>query len=497
MNSFRLRLALLVGATTAALLLGAGFLAWQLTSRLNLERLDRELHHLAKVNLERVVDASHWARLDAALGFVSGSDRPPAYVIWVTNYDREEYRSPRWPAGIDPEALPVPTRYEDGVTFTTPPPPPRKMGLSPSNPALPARETRFITTAANRSTWRVAITGNPYTTLVIAANLDESNLDLQRLQRRFLAVVPLVLIVVGIGAWWLATRALGPVAALTRAAESITAQGLDQRIAAPAHDREFQRLVTVFNAMLDRLETAFHQARRFSADASHELKTPLALLQAELEQALRIAPSGSPQQQTYSSLLDDIHRLKAILEKLLLLSLADSGRLALERSSTDLSGIVANLIEDCTALAPGLQLEHALPPGVTAFADAILLEQALQNLLNNAAKYNQPGGLIRVSLRTGNNLATLTVGNTGPGIPASDLPRVFERFFRGDPARTRDRTSGVGLGLSLSREILRAHGGELILSRAECDWTEFTATLPLTAATPEVSMPRADPAPIR
>jgi signal transduction histidine kinase len=105
--------------------------------------------------------------------------------------------------------------------------------------------------------------------------------------------------------------------------------------------------------------------------------------------------------------------------------------------------------------------------------------------------------LIRVSLRTGNNLATLTVGNTGPGIPASDLPRVFERFFRGDPARTRDRTSGVGLGLSLSREILRAHGGELILSRAECDWTEFTATLPLTAATPEVSTPRADPAPIR
>ena len=478
MNSFRLRLALLVGITTAALLFAGGFFAWKLTTRFNVDRLDRELRHLVKGNLDRVNDVSHWERLDNALAFVSGSDRPPTYTLWVRNYDREEYRSARWPDGIEPESLPMPTTYEGGLIFSAPPPPPRKMGISPDNPALPTKETTFLTLDASGSTWRVAITGNPYTTLVLAANLDELYLDLQRLRHRFLAGLPLVLLVVGAGAWWLATRALRPVLALTRATETITAQGLDQRIAAPAHDREFQRLVIVFNAMLDRLEKGFHQARRFSADASHELKTPLALLQAELEHVLQAAPSGSPQQQIYSSLLDEIHRLKAILEKLLLLALADSGRLALQREPTDLSAVLTNVMEDCAALAPGLQLEHAFPSGVAVSADAVLLDQALQNLLNNAVKYNRAGGLIRVTLTAEAGLATIAVGNTGPGIPAQDRPRVFERFYRSDPARRRDRASGAGLGLSLSREILRAHGGDLTLAPARDDWTEFIAPLP-------------------
>lgn len=482
MTSFRLRLALLVGLTTATLLLAAGFFAWQLTTRFNQERLDRELHHLARGNLDRVNDASHWSRLDAALAFVSGRDRPPIYVIWVKNYDREEYRSPRWPEMITPANLPVPAAYEGGVIITNPPPPPRKMGISPSNPALPIKEANFLTTEANGSSWRVAITGNPYTTLILAANLDESTLDLQRLRNRSLAVLPLILLLVGVGAWWLAKRALGPVATLTRAAENITALGLGQRIAAPAHDREFQRLVTVFNAMLDRLESSFHQARRFSADASHELKTPLALLQAELEQALHSAPPGSPQQETYTSLLEEIHRLKAILEKLLLLSLADSGRLTLDRTTTDLSAILSDVIEDCAALAPGLKIEAHIPAGVTVAADPILLEQALQNLTNNAVKYNRTDGTIRLTLRAEADHATITVGNTGPGIQDADRPRVFERFYRGDPSRQRDRAAGVGLGLSLSREILRAHGGDLVLGRTETDWTEFVAKFPLPPA---------------
>ncbi len=485
MNSFRLRLALLVGLLTAALLLAAGFAAWTFTSRFNVERLDRELHHLAKTNLDRVNDSSHWSRLDAALAFVSGSDRPPTYVLWVKNYDRVEFRSTRWPAALAPESLPVPATYEGGVTFERPPAPPGRGGLSPRNPRLPIRESSFATLTIDGSTWRVAVTGNPYTTLVLAANLDELNADLRHLRGRYLTALPLILVVVGAGAWWLATRALRPVVSLTRAAESITAQGLDQRIAAPVHDREFQRLVTVFNAMLDRLETGFHQARRFSADASHELKTPLALLQAELEQALHAAPADSPQQQVYSSLLDEIHRLKAILEKLLLLSLADSGRLALDRAPTDLSALLANIVEDSSALAPHLHFDAALPPKIMVSADAVLLEQALQNLANNALKYNQPDGGVRLTLGTTATHAVITIANTGAGISADDRPRIFERFYRGDPARRRDRTGGVGLGLSLSREILRAHGGDLTLAPSlpgSADWTEFIATLPIAPA---------------
>ena len=490
MNSFRLRLALLVGLLTAALLLGAGFAAWTVTSRFNVERLDRELHHLAKTNLDRINDGSHWARLDAALAFVSGSDRPPTYALWVKNYDRVEFRSRHWPDGLAPDSLAVPSTYEGGVTFERPPPPPGRGGLSPRNPRLPIRETAFSTVSAGDSTWRVAVTGNPYTTLVLATNLDELDADLRHLRGRYLAALPLILLVVGAGAWWLASRALRPVTSLTRAAEGITAQGLDQRIAAPAHDREVQRLVTVFNAMLDRLETSFHQARRFSADASHELKTPLALLQAELEQALHTAPAGAPQQQVYSSLLDEIHHLKAILEKLLLLSLADSGRLALDRAPTDLSALLANIVEDSSALAPHLQFDAVVPPHVTVSADAILLEQALQNLATNALKYNHPDGRVRLTLTTTATHALVTIANTGAGISADDRPRIFERFFRGDPARCRDRAHGVGLGLSLSREILRAHDGELSLAEPATDaaaaiaWTEFVATLPLAAPYP-------------
>ena len=111
-----------------------------------------------------------------------------------------------------------------------------------------------------------------------------------------------------------------------------------------------------------------------------------------------------------------------------------------------------------------------------------LLEQALQNLAMNAVKYNRAEGLVRLTLRSEAGVVSISVGNTGPGIPDADRPRVFERFFRSDPARSRNRVSGAGLGLSLSREIIRAHGGDLVLGRVEPDWTEFVATLPLAPA---------------
>jgi signal transduction histidine kinase len=235
----------------------------------------------------------------------------------------------------------------------------------------------------------------------------------------------------------------------------------------------------VFNEMMDRLEKSFHQATRFSADASHELKTPLALLQAEIEQALAVTPAGSPQQSAFTSLLDEVQRLKAIVQKLLLLSLADSGRLELHREPANLSDLLANVIEDCTALAPKLRIETATTARVLVLADSVLLEQALQNLAGNAIKYNRPAGLIRFELRIEGRQAVVAVGNTGVGIPAEDRPQVFERFFRGDRSRNRQGASGVGLGLSLSREIIRAHGGDLVLAPAQEDFTQFVATLPL------------------
>lgn len=479
MNSFRLKLALLAGGIAAILLIGTGAFAWRLTLRFNLGRLDRELRNVGAANLERVVGDSHWQRVDSALRFVSGPDRPPGFAVWAANYDREIYRSPHWPGGIAPETLAKPTAYEGGRIYDPPPSPPRQRDpISPANPALPRKEPYFITATSGGGAWRLGVMGSPYTTLVIAANLDEFNAELTQLRQRFLTALPFALLLVGGGAWFFAGRALRPVQALTQAAERVTARGLDQRIAAAGNDREFQRLVTVFNEMMDRLEKGFHQATRFSADASHELKTPLARLQAELEQALSSAPTGSPQQQTYTSLLEEVERLKAIAQKLLLLSLADAGRLELHREAVDLSALLANVVEDTTALAPTLAIEHVIPAGVLVRADTVLLEQALQNLAGNAIKYNREGGLVRFQLRVADGKVAVVIGNTGPGIAEGDRPRVFDRFFRGDRARGRSGPGGVGLGLSLSREILRAHGGDLALEPARADWTEFHATLP-------------------
>ena len=170
--------------------------------------------------------------------------------------------------------------------------------------------------------------GNPYVTFILGADIGDFNARMIKLRNTFLATLPVVLLLAAGGAWLVARRALNPVTSLTHIAENVTAQGLNQRIPAMTWDQEFNRLVTVFNEMLSRLEESFQQATRFSADASHELKTPLARLQIELEQALENAPSDSSQQEIYSSLLDEISRLKAIVQKLLLLSLADAGRSA-------------------------------------------------------------------------------------------------------------------------------------------------------------------------
>jgi len=197
-----------------------------------------------------------------------------------------------------------------------------------------------------------------------------------------------------------------------------------------------------------------------------------------LEHALNSAEPGSEQQRVYGDLLEEIQRLKSITQKLLLLAKADAGQLKLELQPMNLSSAVLELVEDACDLNESLQIEHAVQPGVQVKTDADLLQQVLQNLLSNAAKYNQPEGSIRFELSANATHASLRVGNTGPGIPESARPRIFERFFRADPSRNRE-IGGSGLGLSLSREIVRAHGGELDLESAANGWTWFHLRLPL------------------
>ncbi len=347
----------------------------------------------------------------------------------------------------------------------------------PPPAAWPIETHAFYTQIADGREWRIGVMSNPYVTFVLGRNMGRFWNEMNVLRNVFLLALPLALALIAAGGWWLAQRALRPIRALTAAAEGITARGLDQRIPMRDEDAEFNRLISVFNGMMDRLERSFQQAVRFSADAAHELKTPLTILQGELEQALQAAPAGSAQQETFGTLLEEVQRLKAVNRKLLLLSLADSGQLKPHLEPLDLTTALEEAVEDTQILAPGITIEQEIEAGVWVAADKDLLRQVLQNLTSNAIKYNHPKGLIRFMLRRAGNQVRLTVANTGSGIPREDRDKVFERFYRADKARNR-AVDGTGLGLSLSREIARAHRGDLVLENTREGTAAFTLVLP-------------------
>jgi signal transduction histidine kinase len=259
--------------------------------------------------------------------------------------------------------------------------------------------------------------------------------------------------------------------------QSVTAKGLDQRIALGQEDAEFRQLIQVFNSMLERLERSFLQASRFSADAAHELKTPLAILQGQIERAMGLCEAGSPLQTSLTSILDEVQRLGTISRKLLLLSLADAGRLRLHITRVDLSAALEDLLEDAQMLAPQLTVTGAITPGLIVQADAELLRQVLHNLISNAIKYNAAPGWIRIAATRVKGRVEIAVSNSSAGIPTADRERIFERFYRADPAHNR-QIEGVGLGLSLSREIARAHGGDLRLAASPAGEVRFVLGLP-------------------
>jgi signal transduction histidine kinase len=289
--------------------------------------------------------------------------------------------------------------------------------------------------------------------------------------------VPLALLLTGMASWVFAGRALVPLDKLARATRSVTAGGLDQRLPVQGEDREFVQLIEVFNRMLGRLERSFQQAHRFSADAAHELKTPLAIVQGQLERAIHQAEDGSSMQAALASILDEVRRLSVISRKLLLLSQADAGFLAILREPVDLSRVLEELLEDSRMLAPHLQIDADIQPGLLIQADGSLLRQVLHNLISNAIKYNVKDGWIRIAtVRWPHNLELL-VSNASAGIPQADRVRLFERFFRADQAHS-SQVEGVGLGLSVSREIARAHGGDLTLKGDSRGSVQFSLVLP-------------------
>lgn len=474
--SFRAKMAMMAGAVTGGIVLGACVLLWNLTYRFNLDGLDRYVLDVAQTNLQRVQGRSHWQRLDESLAFVAGEGNPsPTYRIWVEQRGKTEYVSEKWPGAVDPrqwfEEWKMRRKRENPPRI-----PERGVPISVRNPALKLVGVSYFDEYSDDRRWRIGVFDNYYGDLAIAVDVDSFDMRLDRLKVSYYLVAPLALLIAFASAWMVATRSLRPVERLTAAVEGLSARGLGKRVERIGHEKEFQRLVDMFNEMTVRLEKSFDLARRFSADASHELKTPLARLKMELEVALKEAEPESKEQVTYSNLLDEMSRLSGIVDKLTLLSSSDAGKLELSLETVNVSEMLENVVEDCEAMSGGVRLERRIAGDIRIEADGVLLEQALQNLCGNALKYGDPSGVVRVSLSEEGSLKRIEIANEGEAIPGAEWERLFERFYQCDLSRS-DRVGGVGLGLSLSREIARAHGGDLKLVRSDGVWTVFELTL--------------------
>lgn len=282
------------------------------------------------------------------------------------------------------------------------------------------------------------------------------------------------------GGWFLMRKALGPVTALTQSVEKIDEGNLRQQLPRSGNGDELDRLTEVFNRMTGRLDTSFQRIREFTLHASHELKTPLTVMRGEIETALREENSTGQQRERLQSQLEEIQRLGTIVDALTLLTKADAGQVTLELKSVCLDELVREAHEDAKILAQSQGIDVCLKDcePVTVQGDRHRLRQLLLNLTDNAIKYNQANGTVTIRLaRSSGKMAELTITNTGPGIPAEKLPRVFDRFFRCDESHNSAK-DGCGLGLSIVQWIVSAHGGSVAISSEPGKITTVTVRLP-------------------
>jgi len=481
LRSFKLRMALLSVCTSGIILVALVAICVSAISRIGMERIDRELQALGDAQLRGPRPRWHWSLFDESLASMYGEDKASPLIIRV--YDRDGhsiYVSPQWPAEVKGATLGI--HEVDGPGKDPDMELPRFEQLRPgSAPPLPPpvllAQPRWMTAATQGRTWRCVVMGGEHVTLVLGMDLTAFHAEIQRFRNAVLLTAPLLLLLLAAAGGLLAGQAIRPVKTLTLVARGITAKGLSKRVPSSDADHEFQSLIDVINDMLDRLDRSFQQATRFSADAAHELKTPLTILQGQLQQALRDAQPDSPEQRKYAELIEEVQLLKVIVRKLLLLAQADSGQMRVSLERVNLSGEVEALADDVQQAGTGLSIERTIAPEVVVMADPDLLRQALQNLASNAIKHNREDGSVAIRLDKEGTNAVFTIINTINPSTRIDPERLFERFYRGDKARGRS-VEGAGLGLSLAREIARAHHGEVTMRAYRQDSVTFEMTLP-------------------
>jgi two-component system, OmpR family, sensor kinase len=321
-------------------------------------------------------------------------------------------------------------------------------------------------------------------TVQVGTNLAVVEAAQQTLLEVLFIGVLVAVVVAGVAGWASTNRALAPLEDVTQVALQITrADDLSRRIPYRGNpDDEVGQLIRAFNSTLSRLESLFNTQRRFMADVGHELRTPLTVIKGNVALMRRF---GSTDEESLSGIESEVDRLGRLVGDLLLLAQAESGKLPLDRRIVELDTLVLEAMQQMRVLARdrlGLRLGDI--DQVLVCGDQDRLKQVMVNLIGNAIGYTPPGGEVVVSIGKHGSQAKLVVSDTGPGIPAEDLPHIFERFYRGEKSRTRTRDGkGFGLGLSIAYWIIRNHDGRIEVESAPGKGTTFCVWLPL-AETP-------------
>jgi heavy metal sensor kinase len=328
--------------------------------------------------------------------------------------------------------------------------------------------------------------------VAVGRPMDEGEKILRRYTWMYAGLIPLSLLFGCLLGWFLTGRALMPVMAVAQTAQRITGSNLSLRIPTRGSGDEMDYLILTFNRMIERLESSFQQIRQFSTDVSHELRTPITAIRGQLEVALFTAKTVDQYRDAMLNSLQDIERLSQIVRALLLLSQAESGQLALQKTRLDLSAVVRDIVDQFQIPAEGahVELSAALPPNCAAEVDRVQIERMLSNLLSNALKFTRAGGRLHVALRCLPASIEIDVEDSGCGIPEEYIPHIFERFYRVPSQEGYGNSEpGLGLGLSFVAWIAKAHGGTIQVDSAPGRGTRFTVVLPAAPALPAATDP--------
>jgi heavy metal sensor kinase len=462
--SIRWRLTLWYGAVLAAVLTAFGGAVYLLMRHGLLERTDAELAGELQEMIDDVETTADWSdltrRWSRRFGRHGAYEFQASAVSGVTLGRSDHLAS---------HPLPVPSipRSLQRLDFESVPLGARSVNLGP------------------QGRWRVAAhlvpgTGGPVV-VQVAATLAPVDHELAELLAVLLLTGPLAMAGALGGGYLMARAALAPVDRMAAAADQITATRLDQRLEAPNPDDELGRLAGTLNGMIARLERSFGEIRRFTADAAHELRTPLAVMRNAAEVALRVPRDAEQYRSVLEELLEEIERLSRLAEQLLFLCRGDAGLVPRVCGAVAVDGVVREVAEHMRVVAgekgQTITLDLVAPCPVTGDPDQ--LRRLVFNVLDNAIKYTPAGGAIAVKSQCLSEQVQVVVADNGKGIAAEHIPHLFDRFYRVDPARGRETADGIGLGLAICRSIVETHGGKIDVASTVGRGTQVSFTLPV------------------